>query len=139
MPLTNERFDEYLEESKRANLMSLSKEFERNQMFLSMNRRTWLWINKRSSISLIKPSLDDDSDNDIWQLKCKHCSLPKRFGNADMAAIVNDKRKMARRFIADKSDSESESKNQSKNKNGDHDGQCKSFLLHAASKAKTQI
>ena len=65
MPLTKEQFDEYLEESKRANLMSLSKEFERNQMFLSLNRRAWLWINKRSSISLIKPSLDDDSDYDI--------------------------------------------------------------------------
>jgi hypothetical protein len=139
MPLTKEQFDEYLEESKRANLMSLSKEFERNQMFSSLNRRAWLWINKRSSISLIKPSLDDDSDYDIWQLKCKHCSLPKRFGNADMAAIVNDKRKMARRFIDDESDSESENENQSKNENGDHDGQHKSFLLRAASKATTQI
>jgi hypothetical protein len=140
MPLTNERFDEYLENNvKRANLMSLSKEFERNQMFSSMNRRAWLWINQRSSISLIKPSLDDDSDDDICQLKCKHCSLPKRFDNADMAAIVNDKRKMSRIFIADESDSESESENRSKNENGDHDGQRKSFLLRAASKATTQI
>ena len=58
-----------------------------------------------------------------------------------MAAIVNDKRKMARRFIDDESDSESESEseNQSKNENGDHDGQRKSFLLRAASKATTQI
>ena len=56
-----------------------------------------------------------------------------------MAAIVNDKRKMARRFIDDESDSESESENQSKNENGDHDGQRKSFLLRVASKATTQI
>jgi hypothetical protein len=92
MPLTNERFDEYLEDNvKRANLMSLSKEIERNHMFSSMNRRAWLWINQRSSISLINPSLDDDSDDDICQLKCKHCSFPKRFDNADMAAIVMTK------------------------------------------------
>ena len=54
-----------------------------------------------------------------------------------MAAIVNDERKMLRRFITDESDSKSKSKseNQYKNENGDHDGQRKSFLLRAASKA----
>ena len=50
-----------------------------------------------------------------------------------MAAIVNDERKMLRRFITDKSDSKSKSENQSKNENGDHDGQRKLFLLRAAS------
>ena len=54
-----------------------------------------------------------------------------------MAAIVNDERKMLRRFITDESDSKSKSKseNQYTNENGDHDGQRKSFLLRAASKA----
>jgi hypothetical protein len=41
----------------------------------------------------------------------------------------------SRRFIADESDSKSKSENQSKNENGNHDGQRKSFLLRAASKA----
>jgi len=51
-----------------------------------------------------KHCLNDDSEDELDQLKSKHCVGHKRFGNSNLNALENDETKKSRTFIEEESD-----------------------------------
>ncbi len=51
-----------------------------------------------------KHCLDDDLEDELDQLKSKHCVGHKRFGNSNLNVLENDGTKKSRRFIEEESD-----------------------------------
>jgi hypothetical protein len=91
---------------------------------------------KKQILDKAKPKkhcLDDDLDNDICQLRSKHCSIQKRFGNLNMKTLENNERNMSKSFIADKSEARTGAR-VSLRMRMTNAGPNRSFLLCPASK-----
>ena len=60
-----------------------------------------------------KHDLDDDSDEELDQLRSKYCTRSKEMGNKRMKAIKNDELQK-KRIFTDEEDSESEDEEENK-------------------------
>ena len=110
MPVINNEFDAYLENKAKADGFVETEKRERrrpNYFIDKLARLTKEKITKKRSADkkeAVKHCLDDDSEDELDQLKSKHCVGHKRFGNSNLNALENDETNKSRRFIAEESD-----------------------------------
>ncbi len=88
MPFTNKWFDEYLEEKVKAGKSNepIKRNWKKPNSFVDEQVCLVLDTPKKLKVEKVKPKkyyLDADSDDDLCQLKSKHCTSCKRFGNLD--------------------------------------------------------
>ncbi len=119
MPLNNESFNEYIYKKakevgfdntiKSKRIWTKSKFYIDEQEIKVSNKQK---KHKKRKVTE-KHDLDDDSDEELDQLRSKYCTRSKKMGNKKMKAIENNELQKKRIFI-DEEDSESEVEEENK-------------------------
>jgi hypothetical protein len=133
IPLTNDKFNAYLEDKAKANrfVETEKREQRRPNYFIDKQARQTKENRTKKCRSEKKKTekhcLDDDLEDEFDALKSKYCVGHNRFGNSNLNALKKDERKKSRRFIEEESD-------ESKCEDVDED-EKPSWLKHANMKA----
>ena len=105
MPVINNKFDAYLENKAKADRFVETEKRERRRPNYFIDKQACLTKEQRTKKCRAekkeaeKHCLDDDSEDELDQLKSKHCVGHKRFGNSNLNALEKDETKKPRRFI----------------------------------------
>jgi len=109
MAVINNEFDAYLENKAKAGGFVETEKRERRRPNYFIDKQARLTKEKRTKKHRAdkkeaeKHCLDDDSEDELDQLKSKHCVGRKRFGNSNLNVLENDETKKSRRFIEEES------------------------------------